>query len=644
VHAIRAGRLSRFAFAAVFAVAASCAAAQEPGLQRALTDDNIARVIEPLMNRWIDNRKGPGAVVAVVKRDGPVFAEGYGFADIAARKRFTADATLVRPGSISKLFAGIAVMQLVDAGRLDLDRDVNGYIDFVIPVPDGGVPVTLRRLMTHRAGFEDHAKGVFSRNPEPEPLGRWLAGNLPARIFPRGDVEAYSNYGLALAGYIVERVSGEPFADYAERHILGPLGMRHSTFRQPLPDDLAPLMAKGYRTSGEPPLRFFETVFPSPAGALSATGADMGRFMRMLMNGGELDGVRVLPKARLDEMMAPAGATPAGYLGLVFFGQKVAGFDTIGHGGATMTFFSSLTIFPEYGIGVFVSRDGIGDIREPGDVPNPAAVIARRFLPGESRERAPEKAGAGAAAFAAEAAVAGVYHSSRRADTTIVRLGELISQVVVRTDSAGNLNVSQAIWPFGAGRTFRRMDRNLYDGPGGRLAFIDDAGESYFASPSARLQRVPWTLDMRWIAPALAASMAAVFLTLLAWPFAALWRRWRKKRWSEDRGERRGYLAVRLVLLADAAVIVAIMLLFMAGRTDPTILNEALDPLMLAIYALAWLGVLGAALTVWSAALFWRHGAGSGWSRIHHTLIAAGCVMLAWFFVTFHVAGTTLNY
>src|SRR5262249_32312679 len=155
---------------------------------------NIAGVVDPLMAEWIGRHKGPGAVVVVVTRDRPVFAKGYGLADIDAAKPFTADATLVRPGSISKLFTGIAVMQLVDAGRLDLDRDVNAYIDFAIPVPDGGVPVTLRRLLTHRAGFEEHVKGLFSRRREPEPLGRWLADDLPRRLFPNGDVEAYSNY------------------------------------------------------------------------------------------------------------------------------------------------------------------------------------------------------------------------------------------------------------------------------------------------------------------------------------------------------------------------------------------------------------------------------------------------------------------
>src|SRR6266852_3312474 len=355
----------RLAFSLAFAVMASGAGADEaaPQTRLELTAANLASVVDPLMEEWIGKHRGPGAVVVVVMRDGPVFAKGYGFSDIDAKKPFTADATLVRPGSISKLFTGIAVMQLVDAGRLDLDRDVNGYIDFAIPTPEGGVPVTLRRLLTHRAGFEEHLKGLFSRDREPEPLGRWLAKNLPQRLFPKGDVEAYSNYGLALAGYIVERVSGEPFASYVQRHILDPLGMSHSTFLQPLPDDLAPLMAKGYRgTSDQPPLEFFETS-PAPAGGLSATGTDMGRFIRALMNGGELDGVRILPTARLDEMMAPGNSTPAGYLGLVFFGTKVAGHGAIGHGGGTMTFFSDLKFFPEQGVGIFVSRDGNGEIK-----------------------------------------------------------------------------------------------------------------------------------------------------------------------------------------------------------------------------------------------------------------------------------------
>jgi CubicO group peptidase (beta-lactamase class C family) len=590
------------------------------------------------MAEWIGKHKGAGAVFVVVTRDAQVFAKGYGFSDIDGKKPFAADTTLVRPGSISKLFTGIAVMQLVDAGRLDLDRDVNGYIDFALPTPEGGVPVTLRRLLTHRAGFEDHAKGLFARDREPEPLGPWLAKSLPQRLFPKGDIEAYSNYGVALAGYVVERISGEPYASYVQQHILDPLGMSHSTFRQPLPNDLAPLMAKGYRRSDTPPLAFFETI-AAPAGGLSATGADMGRFIRALMNGAALDGVRILPKARLDEMMAPGNSTPAGYLGLTFFGRKVAGHDSIGHEGATMTFFSDLKFFPEHGVGIFVSRDGIGNIKDPKELHDPATAIAERFLP-----KAPEVADARATTFSSDAGVAGIYQLSQRGESSFMRLYALVSQRVVKIDSAGNVRLLAAIWPFGDGVTLKRVERNLYEGKG-RVAFVDNVGsESYMAQPGIRLQRVPWSLDARWITPAFVASTMVVLLTLLAWPVAALWRRWRKRRWSQESGDRRKFLAVRLVLVVDAAVIVATAILFILGFVDPTILHDALDPLLLVFYALAWLGVFGAILILWAAILFWRNGVGSRWSRVHHSLIAASGVMIAWFFLTFHIAGTTLTY
>src|SRR5215475_13741980 len=133
------------AFAVAFGMVGFRAVADSalPQAPLELTAANVASVVDTLMADWIDKRKGPGAVVVVATRDATVFAKGYGFADIEARKPFTADATLVRPGSISKLFTGIAVMQLVDMGKLDLDRDVNRYIDFTIPPRDGDVPVTL---------------------------------------------------------------------------------------------------------------------------------------------------------------------------------------------------------------------------------------------------------------------------------------------------------------------------------------------------------------------------------------------------------------------------------------------------------------------------------------------------------------------
>jgi len=427
---------------------------------------------------------------------------------------------------------------------------------------------------------------------------------------------------------------------YVQAHILDPLGMNRSTFRQPLPDDLAPLLARTYRPWPLPQLAFFHTI-PAPIGALSSTGADMGRFMRALINGGELDGVRILAKARLDEMMAPGLATPAGYLGLVFMGTKVAGHDSIGHDGDTTTFFSELKIFPEQGIGVFVSRSGTGEVKAASQIPDPAVAIARRFLP-----RMPEAADARAISLPSDPSVVGIYHASRRAESSFFRFHDLVKESVFKVDGDGNARSYSALWPFGDGAMLKRVERNLYETPNGeRIAFVDDSGsEPYWAAPAVCLQRVPWSLDVRWIAPAFLVSAGVILLTLLAWPVAALWRYWRKKRWSEDSGDLRIHLAVRLVLLVDAAVIVASAVLFIMGMTDLTRFNDAEDPLLLALYAFAWLGVSGAVLALWAATRFWRNGVGSRWSRIHHCLIAASSVTIAWFFVVFRIAGTSLIY
>ena len=156
-----------------------------------------------------------------------LFAKGYGYSDVAKRKPVIADETMFRPGSVSKLFTWTAVMQQVQAGKLDLDRDVNDYLDFKIP-EKFGKPITLRNIMTHTPGFEEGIHDAFVKNAKDlYPLGDYMKKRMPDRIYPPGQVVAYSNYGASLAGYIVQRVSGEQYADYIANHILKPLGMEH---------------------------------------------------------------------------------------------------------------------------------------------------------------------------------------------------------------------------------------------------------------------------------------------------------------------------------------------------------------------------------------------------------------------------------
>src|ERR1700743_101126 len=155
-----------------------------------------------------------GGVVAVVK-DGQVLLEkGYGFADFEKRVPVDPKATLFRWGSVSKLFTWTAVMQLVEQGKIDLDADVNQYLDFKIPARDGK-PITMRNIMTHTAGFEERLERLIGGEaPGVAPLDQFIKQYIPARIFAPGETPAYSNFACALAGYIVARVSGMPFDDY----------------------------------------------------------------------------------------------------------------------------------------------------------------------------------------------------------------------------------------------------------------------------------------------------------------------------------------------------------------------------------------------------------------------------------------------
>src|SRR5262245_54991800 len=190
-----------------------------------------------------------GATISIVKDGKILFAKGYGYADYEKKKPVSPQETLFRPGSVSKLFTWTAVMQLVEQGKLNLDEDVNKYLDFTIPAYQGK-PVTLRNIMTHTAGTEEVIRGLIA-NDERQlvPLDATLKHWIPERIYAPGSTPAYSNYATAVAGYIVQRVSGQAFDEYIEQHIFAPLGMEHSSFRQPLQKSLMPLVSKGYRSA-----------------------------------------------------------------------------------------------------------------------------------------------------------------------------------------------------------------------------------------------------------------------------------------------------------------------------------------------------------------------------------------------------------
>ena len=236
-----------------------------------LTADNVNAWLDGYMPISIGRADIPGAVVVVVK-DGQI---------LTAAATGTPTSTSVRPsirirrfsgpGSTSKLFTWTAVMQLVEQGKLNLDEDVNKYLDFKIP-PRNGKPITLRNIMTHTAGFEEQVMDLIAIDqkkyvPYDQILKRWV----PKRVYDPGTTPAYSNWATALAGYIVSRVSGEPFETYIEQHIFAPTGMKYATFRQPLPASLKPYMSEGYQPGQTSPTAM--SISASPRRAASRRAA-----------------------------------------------------------------------------------------------------------------------------------------------------------------------------------------------------------------------------------------------------------------------------------------------------------------------------------------------------------------------------------
>jgi len=229
---------------ATAASAAAPASSQEPVASAVpLTKADVDVWLDGYLPYALRTADIPGAVVTVVKDGQLLTARGYGYADVEKKTPVDPERTLFRPGSVTKLVTWTAVMQLVEQGKLDLDKDVNTYLDFKIPDYDGK-PITLRQIMTHTAGFEEAIKGlIFSDPAHLLPLGDYLKRWTPKRVFAPGTTPAYSNWATSLAGYVVERVSGEKFDDYCDKHIFAPLGMTNSTMRQPLPAALTGQMA-----------------------------------------------------------------------------------------------------------------------------------------------------------------------------------------------------------------------------------------------------------------------------------------------------------------------------------------------------------------------------------------------------------------
>lgn len=328
--------------------------------------------VDGIMKAHVEELKIPAAVVAIIKNGRVLYAKGYGNANIESGTPVDPATSLFRIGSTSKLFTWTAVMQLVEQGKLSLDGDVNSYLKG-FKIPDAfGKPVRIRDLMTHSAGFEDGAIGylIVEDSSQVKPIDATLKAHIPHRVRPPGALASYSNYGAALAGLIVEQVSGVPFNEYIRRNILDPLNMQYATFEEPLPAALKPYGVTGYaRENGAYVAKPFEYVGGfRPAGSGSMSALAMTHFMIAHLQDGQYGSARILKSetARLMHTRAFANDPHLPAMALGFYEQLFNGTRVIGHAGDTQHFHTEMYIVPEAQVGIFASYvgDGGGPARE----------------------------------------------------------------------------------------------------------------------------------------------------------------------------------------------------------------------------------------------------------------------------------------
>jgi CubicO group peptidase (beta-lactamase class C family) len=617
--------------------------------QKPLTAEDVNAWLDGYMPIAIGRGDIPGAVVVVVKDGQILTSRGYGFANAEKRTPVDPATTMFRPGSVSKLFTWTAVMQQVEQGKLNLDEDVNKYLDFKIP-PRNGKPITLRNIMTHTPGFEEAIKDIiFLDDKKVMPLDQVLKRWIPKRVYDPGTTPAYSNYATALAGYIVSRVSGEPFDNYIERHIFAPLGMQHSTFRQPLPARFKPFVSEGYQSGNDKPYGY-EYIGPVPAGSLAASGDDMGRFMiAYLQNGGPL----LQPKTV--ELMHSAANTPIPGLqshSLGFYQSNINGHRVVSHGGDTVAFHSDLHLFKDDGVGLYVSFNSLGKEGAAGDLRTALLEqFADRYFPAPADNR---KLDAKAARENAEK-LAGTWSTSRRAYSNFLSITDLIGQTKISVDEDGNpvvaglnaLNGQPYKWVAVGPMLWR--DANGHEMLGAKV--VDGKAVRWSIGALAPIivwDRTPWYKNSTWLLPLIYLSLAVFLLTAILWPIRAIVRRRYGARLELERRELWAYQGSRIAATAILATLIAWAVMVSTMFENLTLLSSAAVPLILTLQLISIIAFVGGfAVLVWYAWTVWRRPGGwkATWkAKLWSVLLVVSALAVLWIAFIYHLIGFNSNF
>ena len=612
-----------------------------PRLEGAADPAEIESFMDQLFSQQMEEYHFAG-IAAVLVKDGEVlFQKGYGYSNLEKQIPVDPAETLFRIGSVTKLFTWTAVMQLYEQGKLDLDADINTYLDFKIP-DTFPAPITLRHLMAHTAGFEDREYDWAATSiDQVQPLGKFLSSHIPARARPVGQIAAYSNYGTDLAGYIVERVSGMPYADYIETNIFKPLNMDHTTARLPIPSGLASQLSIGYRSIKD---TFQPGVFEImgsqalPSGAMSSTAADMARFMIAHLNGGQTtNGNGKILDASTERLMQTSLWTPDerltgfayGFMEIVLNGQRI-----LYHSGDTQWFHSLLVLIPGQNLGFFISYN---TDTSAGLWALDLLTFLEQYYPQDKVALQPMDG------FNAQASrFTGVYRPVRGSYTTIEKVDVLKDWIEIKPSNDGAILVGSAFSP-GTARLIE-VEPLLFREPqfGLPVVFREDEQHNitylFDIFPSGLpYEKLPWHANPYLHYGLLGACSVLLLSVILAAPAGLLLRRIKKGKPETQPFSRVSRWLAFVVAALDLLALGVFLVLFTGSGWD-TIAYGQMSTIN--IMLVAWL--LAAVLTIVLAAmtvLAWRKGFWGLTARVHYTLVALAALAFVWFLNYWNLLG-----
>lgn len=592
-----------------------------------ITPQEVENFLNSFTSEYMKYDNIPGMAFVMVKDGEVFFSKGYGYADVEKRVPFHPDQSIVRGGSIVKAVTALAVMQLAEQGKLDLDADVNQYLTHFQVPNTYDEPITARQLLHYTAGLDTRFIGIRVESmDEILPLSEYLAQHLTDRVRPPGEIRSYNDFEIALAGLLVEEVSGMPYDEYVQENIFNPLGMDSTSIYLPKEDEGR--VALGYQSNGQPfPLNYYYLNDAAGAG-FNTTASDLARFMIMHLENGRFGNLQLLSEESAKELHTTRFQHNPHLPGIAYtFDEQFWGSHRVlAKSGGAPGFSNRMILLPDDDIGIYFVSNRDAEAVKFG--PSLEKAFRETFYPGGNNQSVGKEVPASDPKEMER--YEGYYvELIDYSVNSLEKVSSLMNQIHVTANGQGQLKMN--------GGSLLRVDTNLFQWSesGNYVAFReDDKGNvTYMFYARTAVMRVPWYETFPVQMGLLGLSLVIFLTALIGWLVAGL----------RDQGKLYGVSGSLSLLNVGFLVGLGLLLgpVFTAADS-PWAFSFAPPVELLLLLALPLVGVVLTLLLAWQVYRSWKEKRGGWLVRVHNTLILVANFSFFFFLHTWNLLGYRL--